>query len=904
MTCPHCAAVVPEAARFCPGCGAGQSSASQLPTAVAGAGGTMRPALPMGPIGRRDASGSSVSAAFAAGQVLDGRYRIIGLLGRGGMGEVYRADDLTLGQPVSLKFLPRGMANTPGLLERFRAEVRHARHVSHPNVCRVYDIGEIDGQQFLTMEFVDGEDLGTLLRRIGHLPMTKANEVARQICAGLAAAHDKGVLHRDLKPSNIMIDGDGRVRITDFGLAVRSDEGATDFAGTPAYMSPEQFEGKPATERSDLYSLGLILYEVYTGHRPFEAATLAEWRSRHTQAEPTRPSQHGEPLDEVTERAILRCLEKDPAKRPVSALQLAAALPGGDPIAAALAAGEIPSPEMVAASGGEGALSPRTAWLMLIGVLVMLASILAVSQFSTDQGLAPMTRGPAALRERARQVLARFQLDRGAIDAADWFERDYDVLKYLAHGLPSVEWRRSLANWGSPVIFAYRQSPDYLRLQNWEGRVNAIAPPPVIPGMAQVTLNADGRLRGLAWQPPAYDSSATLDRAAPDWAALFGEAGLDYATFRPVEPRWVPPCAFDVRAEWAGPAPWATGVGLRVVGAGYHGKPCYFAVHGPWSKPLSSLGPAWSAGTWLTVNLMVALIAVLMLAGGYLAYRNVRLGRGDRRGAFRVGLFMLAVQLLAWALRTHYFPDVAPLIWNVSGQGLGPGLVLAVLSSSVYLALEPFLRRRMPELLVGWARLLEGRFGDPRVGRDLLIGALAGTAAAATSHATSAATSWITTRGETSMPPDTDMLYGGALALSGLLRTLQAAVQGALLLFGLLFALRLLFRNPRVALVALVIVMIPLALGGENAAVELPSAIAISVLCGACIGRGGLLAVVSFAFFWNVLYRLPLPLGRGAPYTASSLMILLVLLGIALHAFRRSLGARLGFGRALADEWG
>ena len=147
---------------------------------------------------------------FPPGTVLAGRYRVLGLLGRGGMGEVYRADDLKLGQPVALKFLPESAARNPDRLARFHSEVRIARQVSHPNVCRVYDIGEIDGAAFLSMEYVDGEDLGSLLRRIGRLPGDKALEIARKLCAGLAAAHDKGVLHRDLKPANIMLDGAAR----------------------------------------------------------------------------------------------------------------------------------------------------------------------------------------------------------------------------------------------------------------------------------------------------------------------------------------------------------------------------------------------------------------------------------------------------------------------------------------------------------------------------------------------------------------------------------------------------------------------------------------------------------------------------------------------------------------------
>src|SRR5437868_1768941 len=157
---------------------------------------------------------------FAPGTLFAGRFRIVAPLGRGGMGEVYRADDLKLGQTVALKLLPEHLAHDPARLAQFHNEVRVARTISHRNVCRTYDIGDDDGRPFLTMEYVDGEDLGSLLRRIGRFPQDKAIEVARQICAGVAAAHERGVLHRDLKPANVMIDGEGHVRLTDFGLAM------------------------------------------------------------------------------------------------------------------------------------------------------------------------------------------------------------------------------------------------------------------------------------------------------------------------------------------------------------------------------------------------------------------------------------------------------------------------------------------------------------------------------------------------------------------------------------------------------------------------------------------------------------------------------------------------------------
>ena len=267
---------------------------SQLPTNLASPSVAESGAAPGAPLPRSAASPPptrSETGGFTPGAILAERYRIIGLLGRGGMGEVYRADDLKLGQPVALKFLPRHLAADKDRLERFYAEVRIARQVSHPNVCRVYDVGEMDGQQYLSMEYVDGEDLASLLKRIGRLPPDKALDISRELCAGLAAAHERGVLHRDLKPANVMVDGRGRARITDFGLAVAAGEVVEgEVSGTPAYMAPEQLAGKGASVRSDVYALGLVLYELYTGRKAFDGATFQELRRKHAEDPPASPS--------------------------------------------------------------------------------------------------------------------------------------------------------------------------------------------------------------------------------------------------------------------------------------------------------------------------------------------------------------------------------------------------------------------------------------------------------------------------------------------------------------------------------------------------------------------------------------------------------------------------------------
>lgn len=254
---------------------------------------------------------------FQSGTVIAGRYRIVCHLGSGGMGTVYQADDLMLNVSVALKFLNPAKPNHHHL-ELFLNEVRLARQITHPNVCRIFDVGEVDGWHFLSMEHVDGEDLASLLRRFGRLPKERAITIALEVCRGLEAAHERGILHRDLKPSNLMIDARGQAKIMDFGLANYSQVAArhTEIAGTPDYMAPEQRRGE-ASIQTELYALGLILYELFTGRR-----------ARRDLPEGTDSSGSGLYLDDVdplVERIIRHCLERDPRLRP-SAVSAVAAL--------------------------------------------------------------------------------------------------------------------------------------------------------------------------------------------------------------------------------------------------------------------------------------------------------------------------------------------------------------------------------------------------------------------------------------------------------------------------------------------------------------------------------------------------------------------------------------------------
>jgi len=645
------------------------------------------------------------------------------------MGEVYGADDLKLGQRVALKFLPAHRTTDSTWRERFYAEVRIARQISHPNVCRVYDISENDGRLFLSMEFVDGEDLASLLRRIGRLPDDKAVEVAQQLCAGLAAAHGTGVLHRDLKPSNVMLDGKGRARITDFGLAVAvSDASGERPAGTPGYMAPELFGGSPPTVQSDLYALGLVLYEVFTGKKAFEASNLAELHRKQSETNPTPPSSVVKNLDPAVERAILRCLDRDPSQRPRSAHAVAAALPGGDPLAAALAAGETPSPDIVAAAGPQGSLRPAVAWACLIAsVALLVATVSVVLPRTSEWGRTPMPKSPEVLADRAQDFAQKLGYP-DAIDRAYWIGSDQNYLDYVSNDASGKNLERASAGqaWPSPMAFWFRQSPQWLtpRAENGRQSVTLLNPPYETSGMVTLKLDVLGRLLFLRAIPSQVEVAQTGRQL--DWNLLFTEAGLDKSQFVPGAPKWAPPDRFDTSADWDGHVAGYSDVPLHVTAAGWRGRPVYFQVIAPWDKPWQ-LDPTRSIeGSKIGVAIVLSVMMAYVIVGGFFARRNVRRGRADVQGTVRFGLGLTFCSCASWALTDHFVP-VPERIWS-QFLALGVPILLSLLAWVGYMAVEPYARRTWPQVMISWQRLLNGRLRDPLIGRDLLLGILAGSA--------------------------------------------------------------------------------------------------------------------------------------------------------------------------------
>ncbi len=298
LKCPKCQSNNPETAAFCAGCGTKLSShkAADVTETI-----------------------ESAKEELTRGTTFAGRYEIIEELGKGGMGRVYRVEDTKLNQEVALKLIKPEIAKDKKTIERFRNELKVARNIRHKNVCGMYDLGETEGTHFITMEYIRGEDLKRFIHRSGQLAVGTAVRIAKQVCEGLSEAHKIGVVHRDLKSSNIMIDKEGDARIMDFGIArslgAKEMTGAGMMIGTPEYMSPEQVEGKEIDLRSDIYSFGVILYEMATGEVPFRGETPFVIGIKHKTETPTAPQEINPRVPPDLSRLILKCIEKDKVKR-------------------------------------------------------------------------------------------------------------------------------------------------------------------------------------------------------------------------------------------------------------------------------------------------------------------------------------------------------------------------------------------------------------------------------------------------------------------------------------------------------------------------------------------------------------------------------------------------------------
>jgi serine/threonine-protein kinase len=846
------------------------------------------------------------AARFSPGAIIGGRYRLVSLLGRGGMGEVYRADDLTLDQPVALKFLPEGIALTDSRLAQFHNELRVARQVSHKNVCRLYDLGDADGRRFLTMEYVDGEDLSSSLRRFGRMPPDKAVQIARQLCAGVAAAHEKGVLHRDLKPANVMLDGNGDVRITDFGIATAAADAGADIAGTPLYMAPELLAGKPASIKSDIYALGLILFEVFTGKRPFEGKTLAELRVLHDSHTLTTPSAIVRDLDPAIERVILRCLEKDPDKRPASALTVAASLPGADPLAAALAAGETPSPELLVAAGESEAMPVRQALALAAATAIVIFAALGLMTAGSVAGVASLPMPRDVLADRAEQLVRRLGYTEAVVDRETGLSINADYLRWAERTGPANWWEQVRAARPSPITFWYRTSAsEMVPSDGFNGRVTPDDPPMSAAGMRHVSLDAHGRVLEFRAVPPETMASTAAPASAPSWDELFAAADLDPRTLVATTPQWIPRDFSDTTAAWEGPMPGRTDQRIRVEAAAFQGRVTWFRIIWPWTETRHAQS-APPSGSQRVANLVTLAVWLSLLLGGVaLARRNLRQRRADSRGAARFGIFMFLVALAARLATGSHSSDTGVEI----GTQLVPSLALATFTGAFcwiyYLAAEPYGRRFWPDALLGWTRLWSGRVRDPRVGRELLIGMAFGALSLLVIELPkmfAASVGW-------KMP---QFPFGNSLwvvaDVAGLvaqwLNYVLGGLQSALVIAMIYLVFRLILRRPRVALAAGVIVLL---FAINNAQIVSGNwvgrfnVVAFTVLITLVIHRYGLIAAATLLFVDNVIHDIPMTTDLSVWWSAPTVLTVSMVFGLLAFSYYAARGGEPLFGQVVPD---
>ena len=561
----------------------------------------------------------------------------------------------------------------------------------------------------------------------------KGLQIARQLCMGLEAAHQQGVLHRDLKPANVMVDGQGNVRIADFGLATvaKGDDEPGSLVGTPAYMAPEQLRSGHTSVRSDLYSLGAILFEVFTGKRSANHSESAGLNASSSDENSSFPSD----IDPRIRDVVYKCLRESPENRPDSAAEVHRLLPATDPIQAALEAGQTPSPTDVASAGGSGVLKPWQAVLLFAAAVVGLWSLMLLDRETPKAFAEP----PIRLQVQAESILQAAGLETlpGRF-TAHGYRYDQDLID-------------SPVDDRSPIEYWYRTSPESLiphattNFGRSQSRVRTLHnPPPLRSGMVSLRLSADGeRLRELMCVPDLELPDRENDRLeipAATWEQLFRLAGHRFSDFDTAKPKW--PLPFSGQ-----PYAWTKSQDekelVRVEAASDGVKVVYFQViwpQGPgettrqwtvdrgdgqstwgWQAMAYRRMPGETANTWFFAGtLWYGILSVAF----FLAIRNIRRGNCNIRGSVILAIVALITSLIRTALEADYVNDFRnlPLLLD---HALNIALINAIGIGVMYAALEPLMRSALPHTMISWSRTLSGQF-DAMVARDMAIGLVLG----------------------------------------------------------------------------------------------------------------------------------------------------------------------------------
>jgi len=640
---------------------------------------------------------------------------------------------------------------------------------------------------------------------------------------------------------------------------------------------------------------------------------MIELKRQQLETIPTSPSSLITSLDPAVERVILQCLNKNPAERPPTALAVAAALPGGDPLAAALAAGETPSPEMVAAAGPQGGLRPWVATACLVAVMLIWVLSIFPAKSTDPYNYLEWRKSYAALKENAREIATSLGYD----DAPSytWAGFGWDMPEYMSlireFGVSEVG--EHMAQPGQSVVWMdYRQRAGPILPLGLSGRVNWASPP---PGSGEVAMEVDllGRLNVLRVTPsrkdPAADEDAVSDEQASaeksevDWADVFELAGLDITQFESTTPTVRPVSFADDRQAWKGTLSDYKDRDVRVEAASLQGKPIYFA------KIISS-DELWTAAAGqpqaqssglallLAALLMVVIIGLLVLAGAlFLAYRNLKQGRGDRQGAFRLAAFIFSMRMLYWTLAGDHVGHPVELL--ALGIAICGATTLALVGWIVYVACEPYARRLWPETMVSWTRVLAGRLRDPLVGRDVLLGCTFGAAL----QLIAVMILWIGSKAEVFgvLPYQQHqiLLRGGRYAVGQLFSSVLSSTVVALVLLMLFLLLRMICRKTAIA--AVVFCLIGAVFGalqfvGLFGPPSAPLAIALQLssflVVVLVLLRFGLLALVVMTIFGSLTNLSLLTFDSSAPFFGLGLFVTAIAFALATYGWQTSLAGR------------
>ncbi len=705
-------------------------------------------------------------------------------------------------------------------------------------------------------------------------------------------------LHRDLKPANIIIDSNGKARITDFGIAgIEADvQGAESRVGTPAYMSPEQITGKEVTTRSDIYSLGLFLYEIYTGKQAMQADSFEELLEKQKTTQPTNPSKFVENIDPIVEKTINRCLEKDPNDRPKSALQVALALPGGNPLEAAIAAGETPSPEMVAAAPKKGALKPLHALGIFAAFVATCFGLIAMNLNWMAYSFTPIQKSPEVLAEKSREILLKLGYAEKPVDTDFEFVQDETFIQYYGladnkHGLPP---RKKMLEAGQPfdMYFLYRQSPGYLEPVD-SIAVSEYEPPLTLQNMINLKLDARGRMFEFIAVPPQTESGN--QNGEIEWREVFTEAGLDFGTFTESESQLTPPVFADKRRAWTGGMVDYPEIPIRVETAEFSGKLVFFRVVAPWNSPEKENFGNENSFRKFGIILLILSFAAAFVGSFVLAYRNIMVGRGDMRGGLKLTSFLFLVALAGQVIQADHIPT----IWgelSIIYEAISYAVVTAIVVGLMYFALEPFVRRSWSEMLISWSRLISGDFRDPMVGRDILVGGLMGFGHLAGIHIGMLIFQTYIGKFDTVV---SFYKLAPLNSVAGLIGTffdniVTNTAVGLIAVF-IAFFLFLLTGKKYLGVLAvgvLFLILQMLIVISTFHWLLVIGAIINSVCMMVALGRHGLLGMISFWFFFEAIYLYPITFDTSSFYFPQTVLTLTVILGIAFYAFYISIAGQ------------